>query len=274
MGGSKRRRLDELCVARGLFDDAGQASRAILAGEVYVGDEPVYARAARIDRDAPIRVRTRGRFVSRGGEKLLGALEAFSLDVSGLSCLDAGASTGGFTDCLLQRGAASVCAVDVGYGQFAWSLRCDERVTLFERTNINALSCSDAGGPFDLAVADISFAPLRSYLDAVCSLLKPDGSFVTLVKPQFEVARRDVGPGGIVSDERLHRQVLDSALESFRVAGLTPCGLAVSTIRGARGNIEFLLLGARGSATSADRHEVGEGEVATVVVSAHNRVAG
>jgi 23S rRNA (cytidine1920-2'-O)/16S rRNA (cytidine1409-2'-O)-methyltransferase len=266
-----RRRLDELCVERGLFEDRAQAARAILAGEVFVLDEPVYARAALVDADAPIRLRSRGRFVSRGGEKLQGAIEAFSLDVAGLSCLDCGASTGGFTDCLLQHGAASVCAVDVGYGQFDWRLRCDDRVQLFERTNINALDPQEAGAPFDLAVADISFAPLRSYLDAVCALLGSDASFVTLVKPQVEVARSDVGRGGIVRDTTLHREVVLRAVAEFDAAGLVPAGLACSPITGAKGNIEFLLLGVRGDAAEG-RLPVTSADVAALVSSAHNRL--
>lgn len=261
--GKSGTRLDELCVELGLFADPASAARAIMAGEVYLADEPVYARAMSVPADAPVHLKERSRFVSRGGEKLEGALAVFGFDPAGLACLDCGASTGGFTDCLLQHGARSVCAVDVGYGQFAWSLRQDSRVRLFERTNINDLSISQAQGPFDLAVADISFAPLHSYLGAVHALLTASATFITLVKPQFEVPKGEVGPGGVVRDAAKHRNALAAALSSFEQEGIQPQAIAHSPITGAKGNIEFLLMGTCGAAPVAL-------DVAACVAQAHN----
>lgn len=260
---TKKIRLDELCVMRGLFDDVEQAQRSIIAGDVYVDDEPLHSRAARIPADAVVRLRSHGSYVSRGGEKLAGALDAFGFDPTGLDCLDCGASTGGFTDCLLKRGARSVCAVDVGYGQFAWQLRNDARVRLFERTNINLLDPEAAGAPFDLAVADISFAPLHSYVGAVRRLLSEDGTLIALVKPQFEAHRSQVGPGGIVLDAAVHEEVLVRVLGTCREVGLEPQALTYSSITGAKGNIEFLLEATCGAAEKAV-------DVAGVVARAHN----
>ena len=259
----KKTRLDDLCVARGLFDDVEQAQRPILAGEVYVDDEPLYSRAARIPVDSVVRLKSHGSYVSRGGEKLAGALDVFGFDPTGLVCLDCGASTGGFTDCLLKRGAKSVCAVDVGYGQFAWQLRNDERVRLFERTNINLLDPEAAGAPFDLAVADISFAPLHSYIGAVRRLLSDEGTLITLVKPQFEAHRSQIGSGGLVLDAAVHEEVLIRALGTCRENGLEPQALTYSPITGAKGNIEFLLMATCGAAGQVV-------DVAGVVARAHN----
>ena len=240
-------RLDDLLVERGMYPDRDVALRAILAGEVRLDTTVATSAGMMVPYDARIDVEQTQRYVSRGGLKLEGALEAFSFDPTGLGCLDAGASTGGFTDCLLQHGAARVCAVDVGYGQFAWSLRTDPRVALFERTNIRDLDPDSSGAPFDLAVADVSFAPLRSYLESVVRLLKPDGSFITLVKPQFEAAKSQVGARGVVSDPLVHQTILEHAKSQFEEHGLSCRGLAFSPITGPMGNIEYLLLGTGGA---------------------------
>lgn len=240
-------RLDDLLVEREFFADRDTALRAILAGEVRLGSEVAKSAGLRVSSDIDVTVLSHARFVSRGGNKLQGALDAFKFDVSGMSCLDCGASTGGFTDCLLQNGASRVCAVDVGYGQFAWSLRQDPRVILFERTNIRSLPFEESGAPFDLAVADISFAPLHSYLASVKALLKEDGSFITLVKPQFEAAKGDVGDHGVVRDVAVHISVLQRAVQAFEQMGLAPQGLCHSPITGPMGNIEYLLLGTCGA---------------------------
>ncbi len=166
-----RSRIDVILVERGLFPSREQARAALLAGEVRVSDQVVTKAGQLVDEAAPIQVAERQRFVSRGGEKLAGALDNFALDVSGLRVVDVGASTGGFTDCVLQRGASSVCAVDVGYGQLAWSLRTDPRVTVFERTNIRGADPAELGAPFDLAVIDVSFISLRKVLPNLVSLL-------------------------------------------------------------------------------------------------------
>lgn len=239
-------RVDTLLVERGYYEDAQEALRAIIAGDVHANGCPVTSAATLVARDVELKVASRSRYVSRGGFKLEGALRAFQVDVHGLDCLDCGTSTGGFTDCLLQHGAKHVCAVDVGYGQFAWSLRCNPAVTLMERTNIRDLQVGECGDPFSLAVADISFAPIHSFLPHIVELLSPQGRFISLVKPQFEVARSQVGPRGVVSSPELHREVIERAVNGFNEAGLPVQGLCFSPIKGPMGNIEYLLMGQRG----------------------------
>ncbi|NTU89400.1 MAG: TlyA family RNA methyltransferase [Actinobacteria bacterium] len=244
--GAPKSRLDELLVSRGLFTDSESAKRAILAGDVRLGDDVARSVGQKVPLDAHIAVASRPRFVSRGGEKLEGALQAFAYDVTGKKCIDCGASTGGFTDCLLQHAASSVVAVDVGYGQFAWSLRQDPRVTLYERTNIRTVDPLEIGAPFDLAVADVSFAPLRSYLPSILKFLGESGTFITLIKPQFEVPKSMIGAHGVVRDKSAHIAVLEEAIELFEQASLAPRGLCVSPLVGPMGNIEFFLMGTRG----------------------------
>jgi 23S rRNA (cytidine1920-2'-O)/16S rRNA (cytidine1409-2'-O)-methyltransferase len=181
------------------------------------------------------------RFVSRGGEKLAAALAHFAVDVRGRRVLDAGASTGGFTDCLLQAGAAQVHAVDVGRGQLAWSLRHDPRVTVRERTNVRALEPSDLGGPVDVTVADLSFISLVTVAPALARCTRSDGDLVLLVKPQFEAGRARLGKGGIVRDPDVHRAVLYEVRDGLRDAGLHVVDVMVSPLRGADGNVEFLV---------------------------------
>jgi 23S rRNA (cytidine1920-2'-O)/16S rRNA (cytidine1409-2'-O)-methyltransferase len=215
-----------------------------------------------------ITVAERQRFVSRGGDKLAGALDVFGLDVSGLHVVDVGASTGGFTDCVLQRGAASVCAVDVGYGQLAWSLRTDSRVTVFERTNIRAAEPVELGAPFDLAVIDVSFISLRKVMPNLLALIgENDGQLVGLVKPQFEVGKGRVGKRGVVREPLLHEEVLEASAAACREAGLVVCGLTFSPIKGPEGNIEFWIWAAR--------HGVPAEESAHAVVEiAHAKLGG
>lgn len=244
----KKTRLDVLLAERGFYATAAQAARAVIAGDVRVAGEVVHSAGMQVKPDVALEAASGIPFVSRGGFKLQRALDVFGLDVTGLRCIDCGASTGGFTDCLLQAGAASVCAVDVGYGQFAWKLRQDERVSLFERTNIRLLAPQDAGAPFDVAVADISFAPLRSYLGAVISFLGATGVFVDLVKPQFEAAKAQVPSDGVIRDASVHVAVLGHAVELFREAGFGVCGLTYSPITGDKGNIEYLVMGRLGTA--------------------------
>ena len=260
---AKRSRLDDLLVDRGFFATRDEAARACFAGDVTSPAMPLNAPSQMVPADIELHVRTLPRFVSRGGEKLAGARDVFGFDPTGLVCLDCGASTGGFTDCLLKRGAKSVCAVDVGYGQFAWQLRNDERVRLFERTNINLLDPEAAGAPFDLAVADISFAPLHSYIGAVRRLLSDEGTLITLVKPQFEAHRSQIGSGGLVLDAAVHEEVLIRALGTCRENGLEPQALTYSPITGAKGNIEFLLMATCGAAGQVV-------DVAGVGARAHN----
>lgn len=206
-----------------------------------VGGAPARTASRQVGADEAIAVDApAARFVSRGGAKLDAALSAFSIDVSGRRALDAGASTGGFTDCLLQRGAAGVVAVDVGRGQLAWSLRTDDRVTVLERVNVRALEPGEIGGPVDLLVADLSFISLVTVAPALAALTTAEADLVLLVKPQFEAGRDRVGKGGIVRDPAVHRAVLAEVVEGLARAGLGARALVASPLRGADGNVEFL----------------------------------
>jgi 23S rRNA (cytidine1920-2'-O)/16S rRNA (cytidine1409-2'-O)-methyltransferase len=218
-----------------------QAVEAIVAGRVRVGGSPAPAPARLVGADEPIQVAgDPPRFVSRGGEKLAAALERFDVTVGGARALDAGASTGGFTDCLLQAGAAHVDAVDVGRGQLAWALRDDPRVTVRERTNVRHLEADDLGGPVDVTVADLSFISLVTVAPALARCTAHEGDLVLLVKPQFEAGRTRVGKGGIVRDPAVHRAVLHEVRDGLRDAGLHVVDVMVSPLHGADGNVEFL----------------------------------
>ena len=236
-----KQRLDLLLVERELVESREQARRLIMAGEVFV-DEQVADKAGRlVPLEAVLRVRTPPRFVSRGGLKLEAALDAFAIDPTGLVAVDVGASTGGFTDCLLQRGAAKVYAVDVGYGQLAWKLRTDERVVTIERTNIRYLEALPDGTLADLAVIDASFIGLELVLPPTLRLLTPGGQVVALIKPQFEAGRDDVGKGGVVRDAAIHRRVINEIIALAQTLGLWVAGLTVSPAPGPAGNVEFLI---------------------------------
>ena len=252
-----RRRIDAELVERGLFASREQARAAVLAGDVRVAGQVVTKAGHPVSPDAEIIVAERQRYVSRGGTKLAGALDEFGLEVAGLRAVDVGSSTGGFTDCLLQRGVVSVAAIDVGYGQLAWSLRTDPRVTSFERSNIRAIEPSDVGAPFDLAVVDVSFISLRTVLPHVVALLGDQGALVALVKPQFEAGKGRVGKKGVVKDEAVHVEVLEGAVKASREAGLVVCGIAFSPIKGPEGNIEFWMWASReGTPTTRDAESV------------------
>lgn len=240
MGRGKPTRLDVLLVQRGLAESRERAKKLIMAGEVVVNDRVVDKPGARVPSKAVIRVRRGLPYVSRGGIKLEAALEQFHLDVRGLVVADVGASTGGFTDCLLKRGAAKVYAIDVGYGQLAWRLRRDPRVVVMERTNVRYLE----GLPelIDLATVDTSFISLELVLPAVQRFLRPGGRIVALVKPQFEAGREHVGKGGVVRDPAIHRAVLQRICRWAVRNGLRVEGLMPSPLRGPAGNVEFLLL--------------------------------
>jgi len=236
-----RRRLDTELVRRGLVPSRARAVDAIRAGRVLVGGAPAGTPARQVRADEPIRLDgPEPRYVSRGGEKLAAALRRFDVDVRGARALDAGASTGGFTDCLLQAGVAHVDAVDVGRGQLAWSLRDDPRITVRERTNVRHLEPDTLGGPVDLTVADLSFISLVTVAPALARCTSPDGTFVLLVKPQFEAGRARVGKGGIVRDPAVHRAVLHEVRDGLRDAGLQVVDVMVSPLRGVDGNVEFL----------------------------------
>ena len=239
-------RLDRLVVERGLAPSRERAQRLILAGAVLVGDRPVSKPGAEVPEDAAIRVRGGDApYVSRGGEKLAGALDAFGLDVRDVVALDVGASTGGFTDCLLQRGARRVIALDVGYGQLAWTLRQDPRVVVIERTNARTLRPETLPEPVDLAVVDVSFISLATVLPPVAQVVRAPGTIVALVKPQFEVGRGRVGKGGVVRDDALRAEAVTRIRSVAESLGLTGRGEADSVLAGPKGNREIVLWLAR-----------------------------
>jgi 23S rRNA (cytidine1920-2'-O)/16S rRNA (cytidine1409-2'-O)-methyltransferase len=236
---AERQRLDQALVERGLASSRERAQAMVRAGLVRVAGEPSTRPDRLIGAEEAIEVTGSTEYVSRGAEKLAAGLDAFQVDVRGRVCLDVGASTGGFTDVLLRRGASKVIAVDVGYGQLAWSLRQDERVVVMERVNIRHLEALPAAA--DLAVIDVSFISLRLVLPRVKELLSPPGEVIALVKPQFEVGKGAVGKGGVVRDPELQARVV-SELSSFaRSIGYGVTGEIVSPLLGAKGNREFIL---------------------------------
>lgn len=235
-------RADVALVERGLAPSRARAQAMILEGLVRSGDRRVDKPGDLIRVDAPLSVTGPDHpFVGRGGVKLAAALDAFAVDPRGLACLDVGASTGGFTDCLLQRGAARVWAVDVGYGQLAWSLRTDPRVRLLERANIRTLAREAIGDVIDLAVIDVSFISLRLVLPKMTVFVRPAGRIIALIKPQFEVGRGLVGRGGIVRDPALREGAVRDVTAAAEALGLRCVGTIVSPIEGRDGNREYLL---------------------------------
>lgn len=260
---AKRQRLDDELVEQGFFASRDEALRAVMAGEVSTSDRRLTSAGEKVERGLPLHVKGRLSYVSRGGLKLERGLDHFGVDPTGLACLDVGCSTGGFTDCLLKRGAAHVVSVDVGRAQFDWSLRQDGRVSLYERTNIVDLPAQGVDGVIDLAVCDVSFTSIANIIDAVLACLKPDGSFCTLVKPQFEADAADVGEGGIVTDPAVRAATLSGAVELFASKGLYPVDVCVSPIHGAKGNVEFFLHGVRDAALLADSRAL-EAQVASL----------
>ncbi|MDR0347548.1 MAG: TlyA family RNA methyltransferase [Coriobacteriales bacterium] len=240
-------RLTELLVARNLAADVEEATRTVIAGDVLAPDAVLLQPNMLLDPSSDIRLRSAGAYVSRGGLKLAAALRDFSFDSTNLHCLDVGASTGGFTDCLLQHGARSVVAVDVAYGQFAWSLRTDSRVTVIERANIRELLPAEVGAPFDFIVVDVSFTPLRTLLGHLASFLTEDGSLVCLVKPQFELAGSGEGDKGVITASSSHIHALNLVIEAALGENLAPQSATFSPLKGPKGNIEFFLLVRRGA---------------------------
>lgn len=237
----KKDRIDSLLVARGLCDSREQAKRLVLAGEVRSGDRIIDKPSTKLAADAPLEIKEKPRFVGRGGLKLEGALDTFQIDPTGWVCIDVGASTGGFTDCLLQRGAIRVHAVDVGTNQLVWKLRNDPRVIVKEQFNARHMVPADIGEKVRLAVMDLSFISLTKVLPAVFSVLEGGGSVVCLIKPQFELRREDIAKGGIVRDPALHQRAIEK-IRDF-VTTEFACewrGLVPSTITGMDGNQEFL----------------------------------
>jgi 23S rRNA (cytidine1920-2'-O)/16S rRNA (cytidine1409-2'-O)-methyltransferase len=271
-------RLDERLVRDGLAETRARAQAAVLAGRVtvdgVVADKPGrrVAPEMRVALVAPAHP-----YVGRGGVKLAHALEAFGIDVRGATAVDLGASTGGFTDCLLQRGAAKVYAVDVGRGQLAWRLRHDSRVVVMEETNARTLTPEAIGAPCDLVTADLSFISLRLLWSVVARLVRPHGSVVALVKPQFEAGRAAVGRGGVVRDPAVHTAVLAAVLAAASREGLRPAGVAASPIAGPAGNIEYFVHLRRDAAAGHRVNGAGPAgeeapDIASVVADAHARL--
>jgi 23S rRNA (cytidine1920-2'-O)/16S rRNA (cytidine1409-2'-O)-methyltransferase len=259
-----RRRLDAELVRRGLASSRTRAIEAVRAGRVFVGGAPAPNPARQVGPDESITVRANDlEYVSRGGKKLEAALDAFAIDVDGAHCVDVGASTGGFTDCLLRRGAAHVVAIDVGRGQLAWTLRTDPRVTVLERTNARSLDAPVGDEPADVCVADLSFISLRTVAANLLALGSPRTHYVLLVKPQFEAGRERVGKGGIVRDPDVHRAVLQEVVAGLDAAGLGVRAVIPSPIRGADGNVEFLAHAQPGRAS------VSGADLDAVVTTAH-----
>jgi 23S rRNA (cytidine1920-2'-O)/16S rRNA (cytidine1409-2'-O)-methyltransferase len=241
MNKAKKARIDQTLVERGFFASRERAQRAIMAGEVRVGDR-VFAKAAElIEIDAPISIVQPPQFASRGALKLGGALDFFGVEVKGKTALDIGSSTGGFTDCLLQRGAAKLFAVDVGHGQLAWKLRNDPRVTVMEKVNARFLSREDIPEVADLCVIDVSFISLTLILPRAFELIAPEGMILALIKPQFELQRKDVGRGGIVRGPALHEKAQQKIVKFVEEANYHVVGLVPSTITGTDGNQEFFI---------------------------------
>jgi 23S rRNA (cytidine1920-2'-O)/16S rRNA (cytidine1409-2'-O)-methyltransferase len=240
-----RERIDKLLVELGLAPTRTRAQAMVMAGIVLVSDRRIEKPSEMVERSATVRLKgtsIESKYVSRGGLKLEAALRNFKIDPSGFNCIDIGSSTGGFTDCLLQHGAAKVTCIDSGTNQLDWRLRSDDRVEVREQTNARDLKPEDFDAPFDLAVMDVSFISVTKIIPAVVPLLKENGRLVVLIKPQFEVGRGEVGKGGIVRDHEKHLRVTEEISEFVTHLGLRVVGLIESPILGAEGNKEFLAL--------------------------------
>ena len=238
----KKERLDILLVEKGIIPSRERAKTNIMAGKVFVDGQRVDKAGAKVSVNANIEFKGDTiPYVSRGGLKLEKALKEFSLKLEGKVCMDIGASTGGFTDCMLQNGASKVFSVDVGYGQFAWKLRTDERVVCMERTNIRYVTPEDIGEKLDFASIDVSFISLKTIMPATINLLKDNGEVVALIKPQFEAGREKVGKKGVVREESTHKEVVLGIVNYLLEHDLNVLGISYSPIKGPEGNIEYLV---------------------------------
>ena len=264
-----KKRLDVLLTERGYADTRSKAQAIIMSGQVYVNGQK--ADKPGISYEETVQLEVRGDvcpYVSRGGLKLEKALRDFGVKPEGYVCSDSGASTGGFTDCLLQQGAKKVFAIDVGYGQLDWKIRSDERVVVMERTNIRYVTQEDLGEPLDLSVIDVSFISLSIVLPAIKNLLKPTGQVLCLIKPQFEAGREKVGKKGVVREPDTHKEVLDNFIALADSLDFTILGLTFSPVKGPEGNIEFL-----GHLTLEDKEGI-RPDTADVVRQAHDMLKG
>lgn len=237
----QKQRLDVFLTDRGDAESRSKAQALIMAGLVYVDGQKVDKPGFSVELTQSVEVRGAVcPYVSRGGLKLEKALRDFGVDVTDFVCSDSGASTGGFTDCLLQQGARKVFAIDVGYGQLAWKIRSDPRVVCMERTNVRSLTPEQLGEPLDLSVIDVSFISLKLVLPVIHALLKPEGQVLCLIKPQFEAGKEKVGKKGVVRDPAVHREVLEAFMDNARQIGFSLKNLTFSPVKGPEGNIEFL----------------------------------
>ncbi len=264
-----KKRLDVLLTEQGYADTRSKAQAIIMAGQVYVDGQKADKPGVSYEENVSIEVRGAVcPYVSRGGLKLEKALRDFGVKPEGFVCSDSGASTGGFTDCLLQQGARKVFAIDVGYGQLDWKIRSDERVVVMERTNIRYVTPEDLGEPLDLSVIDVSFISLKIVLPTIKTLLKPTGQVLCLIKPQFEAGKEKVGKKGVVREPETHKEVLDMFVELADGLGFTILGLTFSPVKGPEGNIEFL-----GHLTLEDKEGI-RPDTAQVVRQAHEMLKG
>ena len=264
-----KKRLDVLLTELGYADSRAKAQAIIMAGQVYVDGQKADKPGISYGEAAAIEVRGEScRYVSRGGLKLEKALRDFGVKPDGFVCSDSGASTGGFTDCLLQQGAKKVFAIDVGYGQLDWKIRSDERVVVMERTNIRYVTPEQLGEQLDLSVVDVSFISLKIVLPTIKTLLKPDGQVLCLIKPQFEAGRDKVGKKGVVREPQTHKEVLDNFVALANSLNFTILGLTFSPVKGPEGNIEFL-----GHLTLAQKEGIVP-DTAQVVADAHMALKG
>ena len=263
----EKKRADVILHEKGLVESREKGKRIIMEGSVFIGDVRVDKPGEKYGMDVDIQIRSNPlKYVSRGGLKLEKAMEVFDLDLKDTICMDMGASTGGFTDCMLQSGASKVYSVDVGYGQLDWKLRSDPRVVVHERTNIRHMDVETIPDRMDFISIDVSFISLKLILPVAHRILKDQGSLVALVKPQFEAGREKVGKKGIVREKSTHREVVENVLEFSRDIGFYPHGLAFSPITGTTGNIEFLLLLKKQEAHLDDK------EIDQVIEEAHENL--
>ncbi len=265
-----RKRADVYLVEAGVVESREQARRLITEGKVFADGKPVSKPASLIEGGSHITVLEPNLYVSRGGLKLEKALHAFGINPEGKFCIDVGASTGGFTDCLLRHGARKVVAIDVGYGQLAWSLRQNPKVVVMERTNIRHVAATDIEELADLVTIDASFISLEKILENILNLMKPDGELVALVKPQFEAGRERVGKKGVVKDPEVHKDILLHIWDYFVESGLFVKGLVSSPIKGPEGNIEFLIYASRIGPGIMDEDKAGI--ISSVVEEAHGEL--
>ncbi|MEF9952590.1 MAG: TlyA family RNA methyltransferase [Clostridium sp.] len=264
-----KERIDVLLVEKGFFDSREKARKTIMAGLVFVNNNRVDKAGEKIKVDANIEVKGDPiGYVSRGGLKLAKAMKSFGITLEGSVCMDVGASTGGFTDCMLQNHATKVYAVDVGYGQMAWVLRTDERVVCMERTNIRYVKLDDLEGPLDFASIDVSFISLKLVLPVLKTLLTDKGEIVALIKPQFEAGREKVGKKGVVRDPMVHEEVILKIMNFAKSIGYKIRGLDYSPVKGPEGNIEYLLYLSKDVDLQEDKEVINHEELANKIVSA------